>query len=174
MGFDIAVTILTKPTEGFKLLRDKSLLWLAVIFLIFSANARPLTMSGSILIKEGLFSIISVLYVTLIIFIFARLFNGYGTFGQTFQAIGFSYIPLVFLGPAALIEIIFSNQVGFANISSVVSFALSIWSLVLFIIGIRESHQISTGKAVFLCITPLLFPLLITLLFGIGFVLFVI
>lgn len=173
MGLDIAVTILTKPSQGFKLLRGKSLFWLAAIFLMFSANSRPLSMSGSILVKESLFSIVSILYVTLIIFVFARLFNRTGTFGQTFQAIGFANIPLVFLGPAALVELIFSSQAGFANISSLISFAVSIWSLVLFVIGIKETQQTSTAKAIFLCLTPLLFPLMLMLLLSIGFVLFI-
>lgn len=174
MGLDTAINVLTSPRDGFNQLKNKSLILFAIVFLIFSNTARPFAISGSSLIIGSIFSVLSVLYTTLIIFIFARLFNGQGSFSQTFQALSFANIPMIFLGPAALLEIIFSGEAGFGNITAMASFGLSIWSVYLFIVGIREIHETSTMKAIFLSLTPFILPLILLLFFGLTFAFYLI
>ena len=98
----------------------------------------------------------------LLFFLFAKIFNGKGTIPGMLAGLGYASTPF-FLG-APLMAVISGGIAGYF-LSSVIGFATSIWVIVLQIIAIRESQQISTGGAVVTFIIPGILLFLIFLFF---------
>jgi len=101
----------------------------------------PLILAAAIL-----FGIASIFVSTALIHFFARLFGGQGGYWNLFSAYAFAGFPMIIAVPVTFVA-------GFLGlfgmiISGLVSFALSIWVLVLMILGIRESHGLSTGMSI--------------------------
>ncbi len=82
----------------------------------------------------------------LLFFLFAKLFKGRGTVVGMLAGLGYASCPY-FLGAPLMAIISLTGTAGYF-LSSIIGFAASIWVLVLEIIAIRESQQISTGGAV--------------------------
>ena len=179
MGFMEKVSgFLTKPTESFRRVKSESLgesvkyyaIWLliyailtAVIFaLIFAAI---LSMFGGLTdipglgwLGAGFGVLIAVMLVVMILIggliglfiwgawlhLWVWLFGGRKGYGQTVKAIAYGATPNFLLGWIPLI-----------------GFIASIWSLIVSMIGIRELHEISTGKAVGAVIIALIIPMII-------------
>ena len=72
------------------------------------------------------------------------IFGGRKGISQTLKAYGYGSTPTLVLGWIPIISIIFS-----------------IWTLILFTLGIRELHEISTGKAVAAVLIAILIPIAI-------------
>lgn len=103
----------------------------------------------------------------------AKLFKGEGTYGSMVSSIGFASFPRLFETPFSLF-VLFGGRLGgsgvfFAMLGlySLVSLAFRIWSIFLKVIAIRESHNISTGKATLSYIIPwaALWLILVVLIF---------
>lgn len=81
----------------------------------------------------------------------AELLGGKGR-GRTLLALlGLANLPMAFQPPAALI----GRLAGSGAAELLLSTALGVWSLVLAAIAIRESHRVSTGRAVLVLLLPL-------------------
>ncbi len=99
----------------------------------------------------------------LLFFLFAKLFNGKGTIPGLLAGLGYASTPY-FLG-APLMAVTSLGGIAGYLLSSIIGFATTIWVIVLQIIAIRESQQISTGGAIVTFIIPGILLLLIFFLF---------
>lgn len=75
----------------------------------------------------------------------AKLLSGTGTFGGQFAGFGIAYFPMAFGVVGGLLDV---AATGGAVLGSLISFALSVWVLVLGVIATRENHGFSTGHAI--------------------------
>lgn len=76
----------------------------------------------------------------------ARAFKGTGSYWEVFSALAFARFPLIFLPTSQLLGVAISR--GGHVFSGFVSFAISLWNIVLSVIALRESQGFSTGKAI--------------------------
>lgn len=151
---------LMNPVETFKKVKDENLesllkyfVILALVFSILGAmmiaagvSATPVniplmeTYGGAfavIFIATLIASIAGLFIGAAIIHIFVYLLGGKKGYTQTVKAVGYGMTPHLLLGWIPYIGIIFS-----------------IWALVVYILGIRELQEMSTGKAVLAVILP--------------------
>lgn len=83
----------------------------------------------------------------------ARLLGGVGRYGTVFTTVGFAQAPQVFTVLGALLAV----TVGLVGqvVSWLLGVALFVWSAVLSVIAVRESHRLSTGKAIAVYLIPI-------------------
>ena len=169
---------LVRPTETFGNVKDEAMgesvkyyaIWL-LIYAILTAVIFALLLAAILAIVGGLTDIpglgwlgagfgvlIAVMLVVMILIggliglfiwgawlhLWVWLFGGRKGYGQTVKAIAYGATPNFLLGWIPLI-----------------GFIASIWSLIVSMIGIRELHEISTGKAVGAVIIALIIPMII-------------
>ncbi|SFG87544.1 hypothetical protein SAMN05660649_02968 [Desulfotomaculum arcticum] len=84
----------------------------------------------------------------------SELFGGKGNARNVFAVYGIAGLPVVFMLPVQVMLMIFPE--GFLQTLAAALFgtAIFIWSTVLLVIGLREVHQFSTGKAALVVIIP--------------------
>lgn len=103
----------------------------------------------------------------------ARLLGGVGRYGAVFTTVGFAQTPQVFtvIGTLLTVTVGLIGQV----VSGLLGFGLFVWSAILSVIAVRESHRLSTGKAIAAYLIPigvaialaiLLFVLIVVLIIG--------
>ena len=106
-----------------------------------------------------------------ILFVLARLLRGEGHFSALFSTLVFAGLP----GVITLVLTLIANVSGIIVLSLIigmVSFGIGIWSLVLQVIGVRESMHLSTGRAVTTGLIPVAVLLFLACaLLGVFFVL---
>ncbi len=93
-----------------------------------------------------LFSLVYTFISTGLLHLLARLFGGRGGYWNLFCAYCFAYFPMIISIPFTLLSAFLGPVGGF--LSGVVTFGLTIWIIVLYVIAVRESHGISTGASV--------------------------
>lgn len=93
----------------------------------------------------------------------ARLLGGVGIYSGAFTGVAFASVPQALGIPFQLLPQL-AGPAG-AVISSLVSFALTVWMAVLTVIAVREGHGITTGRAVAAFVIPLAALLLLVVLF---------
>ncbi len=165
MALDISITILTQPKKGFQQLHHYGgVLWAVGILMVAGISRSMVNVSlgfssysSMYFLVQALKSVFTTFFSSAVIFCSCRLFNGKATFMQTFQAVAFAYLPFILIGPLSLALILFSYPAQLTIISSFVLLALTIWSLVLIIIGLRETQQFSTGKTILVLLAPVIF-----------------
>lgn len=83
----------------------------------------------------------------------ARLLGGAGRYGAVFTTVGFAQTPQVFTVVGTLLTV----TVGLVGqvLSWLLGTALFVWSAVLSVIAVRESHRLSTGRAVAAFLIPI-------------------
>ncbi|MBT8404244.1 MAG: YIP1 family protein [Gemmatimonadetes bacterium] len=108
------------------------------------------TAAGSQLVGVGLWCAVTFLVGT-------RLFGGTATLGEVFRAVGFAFSPqiLVLLGLLPFLG-------GF--IGGVLSPILALWVLIAVVVGVRQSLDVSTLRAVFASILGAVGYLLLVIL----------
>jgi len=86
----------------------------------------------------------------------AEFFGGRGSAVGLFAALGFVYIPWIFIIPLWALTTLMptSSKVLLMTISVL---AVLLWSLYLHVIAIKEVHQLSTATSVLVMLTPMLF-----------------
>jgi hypothetical protein len=87
----------------------------------------------------------------------AVLLGGKGHFRGFFAATAFAALPMVFLSLLSFWEYIGGSSPNL--VITVLSLLISLWILVLQTLAIRESHSVSTGKAILIVFLPLIFLL---------------
>lgn len=102
--------------------------------------------SSVIIAASLLIAIVSIFITTGLLHLIARLFKGSGGYWNLFSAYAFANFPLIIGVPITYI----SGFVGTAGnvLAGLISFGISIWVLVLQVIVVRESHNLSTGAAI--------------------------
>src|SRR5690606_19838765 len=81
---------------------------------------------------------------TLVFHYVARMFGGSGTHRALLSTMGFAAFPGVFQAPAYLV----SKAVGVLSVAVVGQVVFAIWMIVLNVLAIRETEQLSTGRSV--------------------------
>lgn len=85
----------------------------------------------------------------------AEFFGGRGSAMGLFAALGFVYVPWIFIIPLWALTTLMpaSSKVLLMTISVL---AVLLWSLYLHVIAIKEVHQLSTATSVLVMLTPML------------------
>lgn len=83
----------------------------------------------------------------------ARLLGGTGHYGTVFTTVGFAQAPQVFTVVGTLLTV----TVGLIGqvVSWLLGIGLFVWSAVLSVIAVRESHRLTTGKAIAVYLIPI-------------------
>lgn len=84
----------------------------------------------------------------------AELYGGRGSAKAVFAVYGLAGLPAAFMIPVQLLANIFQSSTAISIITGLFSLAVFIWSVVLLVIGIREVHRFSTGRAALTVFTP--------------------
>lgn len=93
---------------------------------------------------------IGVFILGIIFHIFVYIMGGRNGIGLTIKAVIYGYTPNLLLGWIPI-----------------VNFIAMIWTLILYVIGIREYHEISTGKAALAVLLPLILIIIfVTVIFS--------
>ena len=104
-----------------------------------------------VLVNALFFTPLLLLIGTGILYLVARLLGGWGSFGGLLATQGFAYIPSFLLAPLTLL----ANILRIPVLGGLFTLVFSIWTLVLVVIGIRESMSLSTGRAVATLLIPI-------------------
>ncbi|MCG8402883.1 MAG: YIP1 family protein [Firmicutes bacterium] len=104
-----------------------------------------------------------------VLHLLAELYGGRGRARGVFAVYGLAGLPAALIIPLQLLVSFFPSSAGVNIISGLLSLAVFIWFVILLVIGIREVHGFSTGRAAFTVFTPVL--ALIVILF-IGLIVF--
>lgn len=87
----------------------------------------------------------------------ADFLGGKGSARGVFTVYGLAALPTLFLIPVQLLVIALDPRSILVNIILIpVSLALAIWGIILLVMGIREVHRLSTGRAIAVVLTPVL------------------
>lgn len=174
MNLQLTSDFLTEPIKAFRQLKDYKLApWVTLILILARLAVIPqsLPLNTSVayaVIQTSISSVVLVFIVAAYSYGIAKLFNGKANFLQTYQAIGIAFLPMILFGPIGLLQVIWPLSTLVGDLSYLVNFVLSLWVIYLLVLGIRETHQISTGGALAsLLAGPVL---MILLLFGLAFV----
>ena len=101
----------------------------------------------------------------------ARLLGAKGSFSSLLSLLALANVPSLFMAPLVLVS--FLPGIAGSVLYGLGSFVLSIWVMVLVIIAVRETFQVSTVRALFICYLPiLLLVILIALVAGLAFLLY--
>lgn len=120
------------------------------------------------------FFIFGQLFISLVIWIvgagffglIAELFGGRGTAAGLLAGMGFAQFPRVFIAPLLVFSSLLPRTVQALFLALFVSITV-FWTLILYIIAIREAYLLSTLRAIMVLITPL------AVVFGFGIVIVV-
>lgn len=93
----------------------------------------------------------------------AAMLGGQGTYRGTFTALAFANVPSLIGVPVDLLGVALPTV---RLLAGLVGLALTVWVIVLAVIAIRESHALSTGRAVL----TLVIPVVVLLVIGVVFV----
>lgn len=86
----------------------------------------------------------------------AELYGGRGDARGVFTVYGLAGLPAALIIPVQLLAVFFASSVALDTITGLLSLAVFVWSVVLLVIGIREVHGFSSGKAALTVFTPTL------------------
>ena len=125
----------------------------------------PLTSPSFELFSSLFGGLLGWLVVGAVFFFVAKIFKGQGSFVGMLASLGYANCPYLIGAPLAAITSV-AGSFG-AILSGVIGFAVGIWVLVLNIIAIRESQQISTGAAAATYFIPIILFILLLVLLGV-------
>ncbi len=172
MIFDLIVAVIISPINGFNQLRKKktTLVATGVILVANIPNLINDLTTGSVaslltrVLVASFGTLVGTILVSFLINIISRLLGGQGTFPQTYQALGFTAVPLIFLGPFAFLQLFFPDVLLLSFMQAMISLVLLVWTAVLCVISISITHSISSIKAFLILVLPPLF--LVSIGFG--------
>ncbi len=104
-----------------------------------------------VLINALFFTPLLLVIGTGIFYLVARLLGGLGTYSGLLATQAFASVPSFLLAPLTLL----ANILRIPVLGGLFTLAFFIWTLVLVVIGIRESMALSTGRAVATLLIPI-------------------
>ncbi|MFZ5649707.1 MAG: YIP1 family protein [Bacillota bacterium] len=107
-----------------------------------------------------------------ILYLLAELAGGRGKAAGVLTATGLASLPALLILPVQILAAVFGGKALSGVADVLIWLAVMIWGAVLVVIGLRETQQLSTGRAVMVALTPalgliIIFILAIVLLAGI-------
>lgn len=164
---EVIVGIIGSPVATMrKVNREHSLpLSLAIFLLVMLVVSLATVLTDATLLAQlgGLAVFIVVLIPLSLIFLFtqagacfgaARLLGARGSFRNLLSLLALANVPSLFMAPLALLR--FVPGIAGSVLHGLGSLVLSIWVMVLAIIAVRETFQVTTGRAVLICYLPIL------------------
>lgn len=115
-----------------------------------------------------LFGIIKWFFMAGLLHLLAELYGGSGSARGVFTVYGAAALPAVFMIPVQIIMGLVDAGQLFDFVTGLLTLGLYVWGIILLIIGLREVHHLSTGRAVLTVMTPwlmLLSLVLVTVIF---------
>lgn len=91
----------------------------------------------------------------------ARLFGFRGSYTTLLSLLALANVPSVFTAPLSLVR--FVPGIAGALLHGLVSFILAVWVIALGVLAVRETFQLSAGRAVIIFFLPLFLLLLLAL-----------
>lgn len=116
---------------------------------------------GAALLVLTAFSFLYLLSQSGLCYSLARLFGCRGSFATLISLLALANVPSVFSAPLALLRFVPGLAGGFFH--GLGSFALAVWVVALGVLAVRETFQISTGRAVIIFFLPLFLVLLLVI-----------
>lgn len=122
------------------------------------------------LIVGPIIGILGFYFITAIYHLFSKMLGGEGTSEQTRMAFAVSEIIIIIVGPLLILDLLIVGQNKHSQstwlvISTIINSIAGIWSTVAFIGAISEVHRFSIWKAIFVAFVPILFLILISIIF---------
>ncbi|MBT9142599.1 MAG: hypothetical protein DDT29_00993 [Dehalococcoidia bacterium] len=168
---EVIVGIIGSPVATMrKVNREHSLpLSLAIFLLVMLVVSLATVLTDATFLAQlgvtqlGLAVFIVVLIPLSLIFLFtqagacfgaARLLGARGSFRNLLSLLALANVPSLFMAPLALLR--FVPGIAGSVLHGLGSLVLSIWVMVLAIIAVRETFQVTTGRAVLICYLPIL------------------
>jgi hypothetical protein len=131
----------------------------------FPLAETPLTSPGFGLFSSLFGGLLGWFVVGAVFFFVAKIFKGQGSFIGMLASLGYANCPYFIGAPLAAITSV-AGSFG-TTLSGIIGFAVGIWVLVLNIIAIRESQQISTGAAAATYFIPVILFIILLILLGV-------
>jgi hypothetical protein len=140
----------------------------------YDAGIDQLLPGAQVLMPAGLFIGLILSYIkwfcySAIINLVAELLGGRGSARGVFAAFGLAGLPLILITPFQFLAYWYGTGVpAVTALLMLVWLVLGIWSGIIFVIGIREVHMLSTGRSVLVLLIPWLALVLLLVLLVIG------
>lgn len=140
----------------------------------YDAGIDQLLPGAQVLVPAGLFIGLILSYIkwfcySAIINLVAELLGGRGSARGVFAAFGLAGLPLILIIPFQFLAFWYGTGVSAVTVLlMLVWLVLEIWSGIIFVIGIREVHALSTGRSVLVLLIPCLALVLLVVLSAIG------
>jgi len=101
----------------------------------------------------------------------ARLLGAKGSFSSLLSLFALANAPSLFMAPLALLS--FVPGIAASALYGLGSLVLTIWVVILIIMAVRETFQVTTGRALLICYLPiLLLVVLVALVAGLALLLY--
>lgn len=180
---DLIYGVLFDPGKTFKKVAANPPLWQSVLIygiitvlssvmgIFINLRAMPVPVADySMLVMriiQGMLPVVALFFVLLqfvkwfsysaLLHLMADFYGGKGTARGVFTVYGLAGLPTLFIIPVQLLALAVIPGNAFLKILIFpISLALSIWGIILLVMGIREVHGFSTGRAVLVVFTPVL------------------
>ncbi|WP_027364419.1 Yip1 family protein [Desulfotruncus alcoholivorax] len=110
----------------------------------------------AILVAAGgfLFGLVKWFVMSGLLHLLSELLGGRGGARNVFAVYGLAGLPVVFMLPVQVMLMVFPGGFLQALTAALCGIAVFVWSTVLLVIGLREVHQFSAGKAILVVIAP--------------------
>ena len=112
---------------------------------------------------------IFLLFFTGVYFLLGRLFGGTGHFSALFSTLAFASVPNLLFAPLSALLNLGGLSLGWNLLRALLGIAVSIWTLILQVLGIRESLHLSTGRAIATIAVLITVVILLACIFGLLF-----
>lgn len=87
----------------------------------------------------------------------AALLGGRGEARGVFAAAGLSWIPSIFMAPVQFLGYwLWAGNTAVTVLVILAGLAVGIWSIILMVIGLKQAHDLPTGRSVFAVLSPLI------------------
>ncbi len=172
------VGVIVSPGETLReIAYAKPVAWGVVIYLVVSVlagatsnGAIPAHLHLTVTLLSPIFTVITLFIVVGLYHLFARLFKGRGEFWGLFSAVCFAGFVTIFMPPINLLSQV--GGIGLGVVTGILSLGIMVWNLVLNVLAVRESHQITTGMSVLAVLIPIVILSVLMLILVVAVVMF--
>lgn len=154
---DLMTGVIFAPGEAFRDLTERrSVLVASILYIVSGLPAiiisqalypeNQASLTAPLLVQSVLIAVFSLFILAGLVHLSARILGGEGEYMQMVQGFGFAGLPRLLL--AVFIPFAYSmgtrieSALGYANV------VMFVWTLVLGVIAIRETHEFTTGRAI--------------------------
>lgn len=106
------------------------------------------------LVGQTLGSLFVWFFGSAVLSLIAEFFGGRGTALGLFAAMGFTHVPRIFAVPFLVLAMLLPAP-GAAIVAAATSLAVVFWTLVLDVLAVKETYEITSAKAVLVLMAPL-------------------